>query len=170
VVCCSLGFLTFAFANSLAGLLAAAILQRFAGAVFNPAVPAYLAQAAGARRVEAFALFGVFANAGLLLGPVVGGVLVRFDFFFAGVAAAVAFSIWRWFRRASCQSKSVSPPASQYGRCCTIWREALNNRPFVLVSLGTVGYSHGTYSSVWVCRECRCWRLGLHVFLLFAGR
>ena len=43
----TLGFLSFAFSTSLPGLLLAAVLSGFAGALFNPAVRAYLAQAAG---------------------------------------------------------------------------------------------------------------------------
>jgi MFS family permease len=56
-------------ADSVPALLVAAFLSGFAGAMFNPAVRAYIAQATGVRRTEAFALFRVFANAGLLLSP-----------------------------------------------------------------------------------------------------
>lgn len=37
--------------------------------MFNPAVRAYLAIDSGERRVEAFALFNVFYQAGILAGP-----------------------------------------------------------------------------------------------------
>jgi predicted MFS family arabinose efflux permease len=136
----SIGFLAFAFASSLPLLIVAAFLSGFAGALFNPAVRAYLAHAAGPRRVEAFALFGVFANAGLLLGPVVGGFLVQLDFVVAGVSAAALFVCL-----AVVQAR-VLPPAQLGGEpdvrrpVLNDWRAALRNRPFVLFALGMLGY------------------------------
>jgi MFS family permease len=44
----------------------------FAGALFNPAVRAYLARDAGPRRVEVFALFNIFYQTGTLFGPLLG--------------------------------------------------------------------------------------------------
>ena len=55
--------------DSVPALLVASAATGFAGALFNPAVRAYLAADAGERRVEAFALFNVFYQAGILLGP-----------------------------------------------------------------------------------------------------
>ena len=53
----TLGFALFALGDGLAVLLAASVLSGVAGALFNPAVRAYLAQEAGENRAEAFALF-----------------------------------------------------------------------------------------------------------------
>lgn len=65
----TLGFATLGLVDSLPALLAASAATGLAGALFNPAVRAYLAADAGERRVEAFALFNVFHQAGIRLGP-----------------------------------------------------------------------------------------------------
>jgi MFS family permease len=65
-------FALLAFAGTLPALIIASAATGFAGALFNPAVRAYLAQGAGQRRVEAFAAFNVFYQAGTLLGPLAG--------------------------------------------------------------------------------------------------
>ena len=62
------GFGLLVFAHSLPAVLIASAATGFAGALFNPAVRAYLAADAGERRVEAFALFNVFYQAGILAG------------------------------------------------------------------------------------------------------
>lgn len=89
----AVGFGLFAFGTSLSVLLLASILSGLAGALFNPAVRAYLAQEAGDRRAEAFSLFNVFANTGALLGPLLGGVLIVVGFRISAVAAAVIFAV-----------------------------------------------------------------------------
>ncbi len=68
----TVGFALFALGDSPAVLLAASVLSGLAGALFNPAVRAYLAQEAGERKAEAFALFNVFATTGALIGPLLG--------------------------------------------------------------------------------------------------
>ncbi|MBF6371017.1 MFS transporter, partial [Nocardia puris] len=60
------GFGLLVFAETLPALLIASAATGFAGALFNPAVRAYLAAGAGERRVEAFALFNVCYQAGIL--------------------------------------------------------------------------------------------------------
>ncbi|NUP28887.1 MAG: MFS transporter, partial [Nocardia sp.] len=54
------GFALLVFATGLPALLIASAATGFAGALFNPAVRAYLAAESGSRRVEAFALFNIF--------------------------------------------------------------------------------------------------------------
>jgi MFS family permease len=134
------GFLTFAFTANLAGLLLAAFLSGFAGALFNPAVRAYLAQAAGARRVEAFALFGIFGDAGLLLGPVVGTALVGLDFRVAGVTAAAMFGCLALVQARVLPAAEPRTDGSQPRPVMSDWREAIHNRPFALFSLAMLGY------------------------------
>jgi dipeptide/tripeptide permease len=102
-------------------------------------VRAYLAQATGSRRVEAFALFGVFANAGLLLGPILGTLLVSLDFRVAGLTAAGVFLCLaiiqaRLLRPAERRADTSTRPV------LSAWREAFGNRPFVLFALGMLGY------------------------------
>lgn len=62
------GFALLVIAQSLPAVLIASAATGFAGALFNPAVRAYLAADAGDRRVDAFAVFNIFYQAGILLG------------------------------------------------------------------------------------------------------
>ncbi len=89
----SAGFGLFALGTSLPILLIASALSGLAGALFNPAVRAYIAQEAGDRRAEAFSLFNIFANAGALLGPLLGSVLVVVGFQTSAVVAALLFAL-----------------------------------------------------------------------------
>lgn len=66
------GFGLLIFAHSLPAVLIASAATGFAGALFNPAVRAYLAADSQERRVEAFAMFNMFYQAGILAGPLAG--------------------------------------------------------------------------------------------------
>ena len=66
------GFGLLGVVDTVPTLIIASAATGFAGALFNPAVRAYLALDAGERRVEAFALFSVFYQAGILVGPLIG--------------------------------------------------------------------------------------------------
>ncbi|MFJ4940238.1 MFS transporter, partial [Streptomyces pseudovenezuelae] len=68
----TVGFGLLGWVDNLPALIAASAATGFAGALFNPAVRAYLAAEAGERRVDAFATFNVYYQAGMLLGPLVG--------------------------------------------------------------------------------------------------
>ncbi|MFC4128673.1 MFS transporter [Nocardia rhizosphaerae] len=87
------GFAALIFATTLPMLLIASAATGFAGALFNPAVRAYLATEAGERRVEAFAVFNVFYQAGILAGPLVGVALLGLDFRWTAAGAAVIFAL-----------------------------------------------------------------------------
>lgn len=89
----TVGFGLFALGDSLPLLIAASILSGLAGALFNPAVRTYVAQEAGERKAEAFALFNVFATTGALLGPLLGTLLLLVDFRAAAVTAAGVFAV-----------------------------------------------------------------------------
>ncbi|MFD7979194.1 MFS transporter [Streptomyces sp. NPDC059071] len=87
------GFGALAFAQSLPMLIAASLATGLAGALFNPAVRAYLAAEAGEeRRVEAFALFNTYYQAGILLGPLIGVALTGVSFRLTCVVAALLFA------------------------------------------------------------------------------
>lgn len=66
------GFGLLGLGDSVPALIAATAAIGFAGALFNPAVRAYLTHDAGDRRVDAFPLFNIFYQVGILLGPLLG--------------------------------------------------------------------------------------------------
>lgn len=88
----SLGFALFAVGGSLAVVLLAAVLTGFAGALFNPAVRAYLARDSAERAASAFALFNVFGNIGSAVGPLAGTVLVAMGFRLTAAVSAAIFA------------------------------------------------------------------------------
>ncbi|VBA49601.1 MFS transporter [Mycobacterium pseudokansasii] len=81
-----------AVAHSLPMLVIAAAGTGIAGALFTPAVRAYLAVDSGDRGVEAFALYSVFYQAGVLLGPLVGLALLTMNFRIVVLGAAGVFA------------------------------------------------------------------------------
>ncbi|MGC0421013.1 MFS family permease [Embleya sp. AB8] len=130
------GFALLGFGVTLPTLLVAAALTGFAGALFNPAVRAHLAAEAGERRVDAFALFNIAYQAGMLLGPVVGIALLNVDFrlvctvaavLFAGLTVAQAYGLRR--------TVPTRTPGAEGGN----WRVVVANRPFLLFSAAMTG-------------------------------
>lgn len=89
----TVAFLLLAVADSLPALVIASALTGFAGALFNPAVRAYLAREAGARKVEAFAAFNAFSQAGILIGPLIGLLLNAVAFRLVCLVAGVMFAV-----------------------------------------------------------------------------
>jgi MFS family permease len=132
------GFGLLVFAHSLPAMLIASAATGFAGALFNPAVRAYLAADSGDRRVEAFALFNVFYQAGILAGPLVGLALMAVDFrLTAGVAAAV-FALLTIAQLFALPRREADP-----GKAATSvlqdWRTVVANRSFLLFALAMIG-------------------------------
>jgi MFS family permease len=132
------GFVLLAAVESLPAILLASAATGFAGALFNPAVRAYLAADAGPRRVEAFAVFNVFYQAGILLGPLIGLALTTLDFRVTSLAAAAIFAvltivqIWTLpAHRAETTGATTSVLED--------WRVVMANRPFVLFALAMIG-------------------------------
>ncbi|WP_030170519.1 MFS transporter [Spirillospora albida] len=124
------GFGVFAVSTAVPALIAASALTGFAGALFNPAARAYLAHAEAGRRVEAFAAFNVFYQAGILIGPLIGLVLLRADFRAVCLVAAAVFAVltllqWR------CLPTCAGPERAPDRPVLTDWREAFTNRPFL---------------------------------------
>jgi MFS family permease len=129
------GFLVLAFADTLPGVLAAAMLTGVAAALFSPAVESALARE-GARlqdsgqlpRTELFAVFAVAGQVGALAGPLLGVLLLTIGFQAASVAAAVVFVVilamhWRWL--------PASPGAHAGESVRDGLREVFGNRRFV---------------------------------------
>ncbi|MGW1546246.1 MFS transporter [Streptomyces sp. NPDC002346] len=135
-------FALLALADTLPALVIASAATGLAGALFNPAVRAYLAAGAGERRVEAFAAFNVFYQAGILLGPLVGLALLAWDFRVVCTVAAAVFALL-----AIVQARALPPrhPAADTERAGGLrgiaadWRTIATNRPFVLFSAAMAG-------------------------------
>jgi MFS family permease len=132
------GFALLAFADSLPALLLASAATGFAGALFNPAVRAYLAEDSARRRVEAFAVFNVFYQAGILFGPIVGLALMALDFRATAAGAAAVFGLLTLAQlRALPQHRAEPKTASVLDD----WRVVLANRPFLLFATAMIGCS-----------------------------
>ncbi|MCX4905425.1 MFS transporter [Streptomyces sp. NBC_00878] len=140
----TVGFATLGLVDSLAALIAASAATGLAGALFNPAVRAYLAADAGEeRRVEAFALFNVFYQAGILLGPLVGMVLTGVDFRITCLVAAGIFALLSIVQiRALPARRAEDAKGKEHGGRDGVlaqWRGILANRPFLLFSGAMIG-------------------------------
>ncbi|WP_055540252.1 MFS transporter, partial [Streptomyces neyagawaensis] len=132
----TVGFGLFALGDGLAVLLAASVLSGLAGALFNPAVRAYLAQEAGERRAEAFALFNVFATTGALIGPLLGSALLLVDFRTSALTAAGIFAVLTVAQALVLPARRVEASG---GGVLGDWREVLGNRAFLAFALAMVG-------------------------------
>ncbi len=134
------GFALFGFVDSLTGTLTAAILTGLAGAMFGPALRAYLAAEAPARRTEVFALANLAAQVGTLLGPPVGVALLAFSFRVTCVVAGVIFFglmllQFRYLpRRIDHVPEGPQPVLRE-------WGEVLGNRGFLLFAGSMLAYS-----------------------------
>ncbi|MEV4714060.1 MFS transporter [Micromonospora sp. NPDC049374] len=132
----TVGFGLFALSTSLPLLLAASILSGLAGALFNPAVRTYVAQAAADRRAEAFALFNVFASAGALLGPLLGAALLLVDFRVAALTAAAVFAA---LTVAQAIWLPAQPVTSSAATVWQDWRTGIADRRFLAFSVALAG-------------------------------
>ncbi|WP_406236958.1 MFS transporter [Nocardia sp. NBC_01009] len=130
------GFAVLAVADSLPALLIASAATGFAGALFNPAVRAYLAVDSAERRVEAFAVFNIFYQAGILFGPIVGLALMAFDFRATATGAAVVFGLLTLAQLRALPQHRAEP---QTASVLDDWRVVLANRPFLLFALAMIG-------------------------------
>ncbi|MFF8397827.1 MFS transporter [Streptomyces sp. NPDC016172] len=139
----TLGFATLGLVDSLPALLAASAATGLAGALFNPAVRAYLAADAGERRVEAFALFNVFYQAGILLGPLAGMVLTGVDFRITCLVSAGIFAVLSVVQIRALPARRAEDAKPQEGGggkgVLAQWRGIIANRPFLLFSLAMIG-------------------------------
>ncbi|MFF1321005.1 MULTISPECIES: MDR family MFS transporter [Streptomyces] len=131
-----------AIAGSLPVLIVASALTGLAGALFNPAVRAYLAAEAGEeRRVEAFAAFNVFYQAGILVGPLVGLALLAWDF---SAVCAVAGLIFGALAVLQARALPARPPVARgtepaWRAVAADWRTVASNRPFLLFAAAMSG-------------------------------
>jgi MFS family permease len=137
----TVGFALLAVTGSLPGLIVGMAATGLAGALFNPAVRAYLAHRSGDRRVESFAVFNVFYQTGILAGPIIGLILVAVaDFRLACAVAAGIFAVLTLL-----QLRALPPhrPERQLSESVEpvwrTWRTVFSNRPFLLFGLAMIG-------------------------------
>jgi MFS family permease len=137
-----IGFATLGLVESVPALLAASAATGLAGALFNPAVRAYLAADAGERRVEAFALFNVFYQAGILLGPLVGMLLTGVSFRVTCLVAAGIFALLSivQIRALPARRGDDAERGQDQEGVLSQWRGIVANRPFLLFSVAMIGF------------------------------
>ncbi|GAA3873428.1 MFS transporter [Saccharothrix violaceirubra] len=132
----TVGFALLGLVDSLPALLVASAATGFAGALFNPSVRAYVAADAGPRRVEAFAVFNVFYQAGILVGPLVGLALTALDFGAVCLVAAAIFAVLTALQVRSLPARGGGAEAS--AGVLADWRTVVGNRAFLLFSLAMI--------------------------------
>ncbi|MFE0423281.1 MFS transporter [Streptomyces sp. NPDC058953] len=138
----TVAFALLGLVTTLPALIVASLLTGFAGALFNPAVRAYLAAEAGEeRRVEAFALFNVYYQAGILAGPLVGLALLAWDFRAVCVVAAIVFGVLAVAQIRALPARPPAPDASRatWRAMAADWRTIARNRPFLLFAVAMSG-------------------------------
>lgn len=138
------GFVLLVLAQSLPIVVIASAAMGFAGALFNPAARTYLAADAEGRRIEAFAMFNVFYQAGILLGPLVGLALVAMDFRISVMAAAVVFaglSVAQLLALPPDNAGRASGKGPKTEKTSVIedWRVVLGNRPVLWFAAAMIG-------------------------------
>ncbi|MBN9801218.1 MFS transporter [Pseudonocardia sp. UM4_GMWB1] len=146
----TVGFVLIGLVDAVPALVIASAMTGFAGALFNPAVRAYIAHDAGERRVEAFALFSVFYQAGILIGPVAGMLLTGINFTATCLVAAAVFAvltvlqIWALPGRHGSGGNSREDGRSVLAQ----WRDVATTRgfvPFAVAMIGTYVLSYQIY-------------------------
>ncbi|WP_158849493.1 MDR family MFS transporter [Saccharothrix deserti] len=137
----TVGFALLGVVDTLPALLVASVATGLAGALFNPSVRAYVAADAGPKRVEAFAVFNVFYQAGILVGPLVGLALITLDFRVVCLTAAAIFSLLTLLQLRSLpprrQEHDAERPTGAAGVLAD-WRTVVGNRAFLLFSLAMI--------------------------------
>lgn len=134
------GFLMLAFVGSLPAILIASAATGFAGALFNPAVRAYLAADSGERRVEAFAVFNVFYQAGILFGPILGLALTAWDFRITCAVAAAVFAVLTVIQLMALPPNRAGQEAdADHAPVLASWRSVVSNKAFLLFSGAMIG-------------------------------
>jgi MFS family permease len=132
------GFALLGVAGTLPVLIVASLLTGLAGALFNPAVRAYLAAEAGDRKTEAFATFNVFYQAGILAGPLIGLALLTVSFQAVCLIAAVLFALLLAAQARALPARRGEPDPRRQGVLAD-WRQVLRNRPFLLFAVAMAG-------------------------------
>lgn len=139
----TVGFALLGLVDSVPALVVASAATGFAGALFNPAVRAYLAADAGPRRIEAFALFSIFYQAGILIGPLVGLALTGIAFSVTCLTAAGLFALLTVLQvRALPAGRGGDDTRSGSARVRILaqWRDVARTRGFLPFALAMTGF------------------------------
>lgn len=153
------GFGLLGVVEALPALLVASVATGLAGALFNPAVRAYVAAESGERRVEAFAVFNVFYQAGILIGPLVGLALIAFDFRVVCLVAAAIFTGLTVLQWRSLPARTPEDGQAQGAQGVLAgWREVIGNRPFLLFSLAMIS-SYVLSAQIYLALPLQAWRV-----------
>jgi hypothetical protein len=158
----TVGFALLGVVDNLPALIVASVATGLAGALFNPAVRAYVAAEAGERRVEAFAVFNVFYQAGIFVGPLVGLALIAADFRVVCLVAAGVFLSLTILQARSLPARPAQhsepnrPPGLAGVRAD--WRQVIGNRAFVLFALAMIG-SYILSSQIYLALPLQAWRV-----------
>lgn len=138
------GFALIGLVDAVPALVLASAATGFAGALFNPAVRAYISHDAGERRVEAFALFSIFYQAGIVAGPLIGLVLTGIDFSVTCLVAAAIFAVLTVLQLRSLPARrgDDAQDGGDGGKRPSVlseWREVASTRGFVPFSIAMIG-------------------------------
>ena len=88
----AVGFVSLAWANTPGGLFAAMALSAMGGALFDaPSKAAMAALTAESDRARYFAVNAVVSNLGMIIGPLLGALLIRYNFATVCLVAAACF-------------------------------------------------------------------------------
>ncbi|SNS67193.1 MFS transporter [Rhodococcoides kyotonense] len=132
-----LAFGLYATTRNAAGVIAATVAIGVAGAVFSPAMRTYLMRESETDRAEVFSVFNVFQNAGALVGPLLGALLISVDF---QLIAAIAGAIFVVLTVAQLVSLPKLPPVEHPDTVLGSWGVVFRNKRFVLFTLGGCAY------------------------------
>lgn len=140
----SVAFLCFAVWDSIVGVLVATVLTGLAGALFGPAVRAYISDAAGDRRAEGFALFNLACNIGMFAGPLLGAILITVDFRIMASGSAVIFALLALAQLRALPAHTVKPTEQSVWQD---WKQVLRDRTFLVftVAASTIFALHNQF-------------------------
>jgi DHA1 family multidrug resistance protein-like MFS transporter len=134
----ALGFAGLAWADSFPLLLGTTILAAIGGALFEaPRAAAITALTDERNRARFYSLSGVIGGLGMVLGPLLGALLIKFDFSLVVLAATFCYFVTFFVMLA------LLPPVRVATERRGMWDGvglALRDRPFMLFNMLLMGY------------------------------
>ncbi|MFC3032702.1 MFS transporter [Pseudoalteromonas fenneropenaei] len=145
----AVGFGLFLFSEQTLVLFLAAFLTGFAGALFTPAAQAFFAKQEAISSTQMFSLVAIARNAGELLGPVCGVLLLSISFDLLCLIAALPFALFAvvFYLLLPNKTASASTTATekteqnqQNASIANTIRTVLSNKAFLTFSAVMSGY------------------------------